>query len=249
MDDIWYTFPATMGEDQAWITYNHGYADVSEADSRQQALRVRLAIKQPTDYGMPTNEEFPHLSAVDEALDELLTAEGAVYVGRVTVGGLRYFYFYCDADEATISPLIAQVAESSGYPLQYLYEHDKDKQNYWEDLFPTDDDWQVIQDLKVLDALAEAGDIADTEREIRHWAYFPTRAGCDAFASWVNAGQYQLLYQGKDAEGDELLVNFSHIGSVNLWDITAHTVNANRKARELGGRYDGWETSVECGDE
>jgi len=32
---------------------------------------------------------------------------------------------------------------------------------------------------------------------------------------------------------------------MELADIMGHTIAINRKARELGGNYDGWETSVE----
>lgn len=34
-------------------------------------------------------------------------------------------------------------------------------------------------------------------------------------------------------------------GTMNFGDITSHIMKSDRKARELGGRYDGWGTSVE----
>ena len=82
MLDIWYTFPASMGDDQAWITYNHGYAEVAEADTRNNHLRIRVKFKNPTEYGMPTNEEFSDLSALDETLDNAIANLGGIYVGR-----------------------------------------------------------------------------------------------------------------------------------------------------------------------
>ena len=94
MLDIWYTFPASMGDDQAWITYNHGYAEVAKADTRNNHLRVRVGFHDPTEYGMPTNEEFPRLSALDESLENVIVKLGGVYVGRITVAGHRYFYYY-----------------------------------------------------------------------------------------------------------------------------------------------------------
>ena len=96
MEDIWHTFPAQMGDDQAWITYNHGFAEVAEADKRGNCLRVRVTIKNPTEYGMPTNEEFPALSSLDESIDDAITAAGGVYVGRITVAGCRFFYYYAE---------------------------------------------------------------------------------------------------------------------------------------------------------
>ncbi len=245
MEDNWYTFPATMGEDQAWITCNHGYAKVAQSDPRNQVLRIRLPFKDPTEYGMPTNEEFPDLSAVDESLDDRLTQEGGLYVGRVTVAGHRYFYFYVDFSEEKAAEIIEGVSITSSYKLEYHYETDRDKQFYWDELYPTEDDWQVIQDLRVLDALIDDGDIRDREREIMHWAYFPTEETCRDFASWVQAEDYEIHYQGKAEGGSDYLARYSHVGTTDLWDITSHTIKSNRKAREIGGRYDGWETSVE----
>ncbi len=36
-----------------------------------------------------------------------------------------------------------------------------------------------------------------------------------------------------------------HEGTMELEDITHHTIAINRKVRELGGDYDGWETTIE----
>ncbi len=245
MLDIWYTFPAAMGEDQAWITYNHGYAEIAEKDRREHHLRVRTAFKNPTDYGMPTNEEFPALSALDERLDGVVTDLGGVYVGRITVGGYRYFYFYVDVPKEKAVKGIDEVAKSSGYRLQYIYEHDPEKKYYWDELYPTDDDWQVIRDLKVLETLADEGDIRDRAREVTHWAYFDLESNAKHYAAWASTQNYTIVYSGKTEDGEEYMVQFTHVGTMNLGDITHHTIGANRKARELSGRYDGWETSVE----
>ena len=39
-------------------------------------------------------------------------------------------------------------------------------------------------------------------------------------------------------------VRFAHKGTLRLPDITSHTIALRRKASELGGDYDGWETPV-----
>ena len=154
MLDIWYTFPASMGDHQAWITYNHGYAEISKEDNRNNFLRVNAAFKKPTEYGMPTDEEFSMLSALDESLDNVIVKLGGIYVGRITVAGHRYFYYYLDVKGDKVKKKIDEVAVTSNYKLQYLWESDPEKKKYWDELYPTPDDWQVIQDLKVLDVKA-----------------------------------------------------------------------------------------------
>lgn len=245
MLDVWYMFPATIGEDQAWITYNHGYAEVAEADPRKTALRVKLPFKNPTNLGMPTNDEYPSLLAIDEALDKKIAHAGGVYVGRVTLDGNRFFYFYIDLSEEKASEIIQEVSESSSYKLQYLYKPDADKSLYWNELFPTEDDWQVIKDLEVLDSLAGHGDNKDKKRDVMHWAYFPDQANCTAFAGWAQSQGYKVLFKGTQEGESDCLTRYSHFGSMHLGDITSHTIKSNQKATELGGRYDGWETRVE----
>jgi len=105
-------------------------------------------------------------------------------------------------------------------------------------------DWQVIRDLDVLDALKKQGDDPSVKREISHWAYFPDEPKAQAFASWARGASYKV---GKvERTGDQkVVVRFTHVGSMELADITHHSIEINRKAKEIGGDYDGWETSVE----
>ena len=245
MLDIWNTFPASMGDDQAWITYNHAYADIAKADNRNTHLRIRVGFHKPTEQGLPTNEEFPKLSTLDESLEKIIHNNGGLYVGRITVAGHRYFYYYLEKKEEKIQKDIEQIAKSSNYKLQYLWESDPEKKKYWNELYPTDDDWQVIEDLKVLDALSEKGDNKDKKREVLHWAYFSTKDSASRFKEWAIGKNYKIIHMGPSDDKSEFMVEYSHIGTMNLGDITHHTISSNRKARELNGSYDGWETSVE----
>ncbi|BCL72287.1 hypothetical protein TUMSATVNIG1_42550 [Vibrio nigripulchritudo] len=245
MLDIWHIFPAAMGENQAWISYNHGYSEIAEEDPRNNVVRVELQFKDPTDYGMPTNEEYLQLSKIDEKLEKKFAELGGVYVGRVTVDGHRFFYFYLNTDEKKAAKIISDVSAEFSYRLQHVYERDIEKSYYWEQLYPTVDDWQVIQDLKVLNSLSEHGDIKDKKREVMHWAYFPIDTECEKFSEWAKSESYVVHSACENVEKSEFRTKYSHVGTMNLGDITSHTIRSNRKARELGGRYDGWETSVE----
>lgn len=243
MDDTWHTFPASMGDDQAWITYNHSYADKALTDKRNSHLGIQTDIQNPTADGMPQNEEFAALNSFDDSLIEGINQLGGIYVGRITVAGKRYFYYYLDTPKEVVDKLIDKIADQTAYPIRYYYEEDPDKKNYWNDLYPTEDDWQVIKDLQVLDTLTENGDVADKSREVNHWAYFPTADAAKAFANWVSVNKYLLIEETKVEEG--FGVHYSHRGTMLLHDITHYSILSARKARELGGDYDGWETSIE----
>jgi regulator of RNase E activity RraB len=250
-EDIWNVFPATMEQGQAWIAYNHSFGEQAESDPRNYALRVRVEFKDPNEQGLPTNEEFPALSALDEALDEAIAGLGGIYVGRLTVGGARYFYYYSNGTEEELNTAIGGVSDSSGYELTLEAQEDPDKERYFNELFPTEDDWQVIQDLQVLDQLQEAGDNPDNEREIEHWAYFDNQGAADQFAAWAKSEGFTIQknkasqHEPEEQEEEGYVVQFNHVGTTHLADISNRTIRAGQKARELGGNYDGWGTTVE----
>ncbi len=112
-------------------------------------------------------------------------------------------------------------------------------------MYPTPDDWQMIKDLGVLDALRDRGDDSEKSREITHWAYFPDAAAARQFSDWAAAAGYRVAErQAPETEGKPG-VSFMHVGTMTLEDVTHHTITIGRKVRELGGEYDGWEASVE----
>jgi len=181
-----------MGEHRAFITFDEGYAREADKDPRDVLLRVRTVIKKPNAAGMPTDEEFPALSALDEKLDNTLRLNGGRYVGKVTVNGKRHFFFYIRCSEETASGAIQRIAKESAYELAYVYEKDPGKEGYWNDLYPTPDDWRMIKDLTVLDALRERGDQTEKSREVSHWAYFQDPEAATRFGEWAAANNYKV---------------------------------------------------------
>lgn len=147
MEDKWLMFPVTMGEDQAFISFNESFAERAKSDARHNHLRVEVAIRDPTEAGMPRGDEFKALSRLDDALEATLAKLGGLYVGRITVAGRRYFYFYLGASEVDARDAVARAGAAFGYAAQLRWAHDPEKTRYWKDLYPTADDWQVIKDM------------------------------------------------------------------------------------------------------
>lgn len=245
MDAVWETFITQMGDARAFISFNQSFAKLADNDKRTMLLKVRAVIKNPTPAGMPTNEEFPSLVKVEDGLDSEVSAKGGLEVGRLTVSGKRFFSFYVSFPESVAKEIVAKVAKDTQYNLQYVYEQDNAKAGYWKELYPTADDWQVIRDMKVLDTLRSNGDRQDRARQVDHWAYFLTQQNAKRFADWANANHYKVKSVGPMNDAKKIPVLFTHNGTMALEDITTRTIEINRKAEELQGDYDGWETSVE----
>jgi len=242
LESMWYTFPASMGDNQAWITFDNGYAEVASATSQPYALRIRTDIKYPTDAGMPTSEEFEHLSDLDERLEATLEKNNSTYVGRVTVAGKRFFYFFTDIEESAANAILTTISNETSYNLEAKYELDNERSYYWDQLYPTSSDWRVIKDLSVLDQLDEHGDERDSQRAVSHWAYFNNKAGAQAYSERIK--QFGFIVSSIEKDDDRFVVRFEHTGTMLLADITSFTIRANFEAEQLGGDYDGWETPI-----
>lgn len=246
MSDQWEFYPCQMGEHQAFIFYDHGVRDEINNLTHSSALKIRVVFRNPTDAGLPTNDEFHQLSALEDVLAAHLRELGGVYVGRVTVAGARYFHCFVSFHEDAAERVVRQISAESGYELEFVLEPDPEKKAYWAELFPTPNEWQVVSDMKVLDVLKDHGDDPSVRRRIDHWLYFPASSGRDAFTVWAreNGFAIQHLTHPEESDGD-YGIQIYHDARPELPVITATTQLLLDKAEELGGSYDGWETSVE----
>ena len=100
-----------------------------------------------------------------------------------------------------------------------------------------------FRDLSVLDSLAQSGDDPDVMRTVDHMVYFQTETAANEFGVWASAQGYEVEEIAAH-EGNEYRVRFTHQGTMQLGDITGHTLAISHQAQELGGEYDGWGTVV-----
>lgn len=134
MMDIWYTFPAVIGDAQALVTFNQGYAGVADKDIRNNYLGLRVVFKNPDRHGLHADEELPVLSRLDEYLGREMSSLGAIYVGKITVYGCWFFYFYTDKPVGAFKALLEAVEFFYGYKVHSFCKKDPDKKYYWNEL-------------------------------------------------------------------------------------------------------------------
>ena len=245
MSDHWETFPCQMGEHPAWISYNHGIRKELDSLSFANCARFGIPLAQPDDKGLPVGDEFARLNAVEDRLVEEIPETAGVQIGRVTTNGKRFFFFFTSFDEATIANIAEKLASLHKYKISYAHEPDPEKSCYWNDLFPTDNDWQVIQDIRVQDALKNDGDSLTTPRPIEHWAYFKSEADRERFVSLVvSRFEAYELYETPDSNRGVYTAKLKHTSLPDYRSMNSTTIFLNNTARECGGDYDGWETEV-----
>lgn len=245
MSDHWEQFPCTIGDHSAFIAYDHGVRAGLELLSFEFFARFNVALLDPDDRGLPHGDEFLHLNAVEDFLSDQFQPSDGLQVGRVTTNGYRYFCFYTSLSAPACMALAKTAGSLHGHRIELFHELDPQRSHYWNDLFPTDDDWQVVLDLRVQNALVKEGDSLQTPRPIEHWAYFKTEPQRAAFIASVKDLIESIdLYETPDAKGGPFTAKLSHVGLPDYRSMNRTTLQLSRAARENGGKYDGWETQV-----
>jgi hypothetical protein len=239
-----------MGDLQAFIFVDVGVRDGIDRAAPAFLARVCLQYKEPGTNGLPTEAEFESARELEDALERYARKAGDFYVGRVTYSGKRFFYVYTGRDQTEWAEFVRSLSDRSGYDLRLSYREDPEHAGYHEELYPSEDDWQVINDLQVLEDLEEHGDDGSEPRKIDHWIYFESRESSIDFVKWAESDRFKEEPEFSSAGDDGRdCVRLYHHGTLKIGDISSHTIALRRKAAEFGAEYDGWETPVLKGRE
>lgn len=244
MSDDWRFFLCTMGDNLASIMVDVGISDTIEHAPRDVAV-LTLAYKAPDHRGLPTNEEFAAVSAVEDQLQAFVDLSKDAFVGRITKEGERIFFIYTSRDAARWEQFRKQLSERSGYDFTLSVQPDPEHQEYWKFLYPTPDDWQVISDMAVIEAMQKAGDDENAEHKIEHFSYFRDEQSARRFIAWAVSDRFKHDPEQSGPQDDGRYgVFLYHLGVTQQTDVSHHTIALRRKAEEFGGEYDGWGASV-----
>jgi hypothetical protein len=245
MSDHWETFPCAMGDHVAFISYDHGIRRELEKLPFPYFARYEVTIKNPDDRGLPVGDEFSRLNEFEDQLAREISEAQGVQVGRITTNGRRYFHYYTSHDEASAALISQRMAANHDYVASLSHSLDLDRSHYWNELFPTSDDWQVIQDMRVEESLRKEGDPLVEPREIEHWAYFKTEAERERFVASVQERFTAVeLYESPESDRGVFTAKLRHTGLPDYRSMNKFTLLLSRAAQENGGDYDGWETQV-----
>jgi hypothetical protein len=104
---------------------------------------------------------------------------------------------------------------------------------------------EYMSNSKVILSLTKAGDDLSKPRQVDHWLYFKNEADRNLFITYTAKENYKL--EGKKYVEKAPLhfqLHISRIDKVDMNSITEITKRLRKKAKELNGDYDGWETFV-----
>lgn len=245
MTDHWEFFPCNLDDQVAVVFFDQGAADDLPFDDLPFVMRLRIEMKAPRQDGLQSAEEGEALDALENDIREHCAEVGLAWVGRITSAGTRVYYVYVDDADARAESFDALISGRHGYDWAYAATEDDAGQVYWDELFPSELDWQVIKNRHVIDALREAGDPLTAARRIDHWAYFGDEAARRRYIAHLESERYEIeAFVDPDQDNDGYGVQFHHVAVPREDVMYAVTLELYEKANALEGEYDGWETEV-----
>ncbi len=251
MSEHWEVFPCQIGDHQAFVAYDQGLSDSIDGLAPTSLLKIKATLSEPNDQGMPQKAELDKLSSLEDILETQVREHAGVPVGRVTVAGLRIFYYYVDVANDAATQMVATLAKETGYELRFTLKDDAGREGYWQDLYPSEEERQVAADMRTVDELRLRGDDLSIERKVEHWAYFAEEPDMQRFAKWLSGKGFDVDSASAVNPADTVdsehsyRVQFSNTLAPSLANISDITVTLSTKARELNGDYDGWDTAVQ----
>lgn len=246
--DNWGMYFSNMGGNPAMTVFDDGIFERIDAVQLPNSIKVKLYLNDVRDDGLPNSKEGERLMQIGPIVEEAINMNGGLFLGRVTTNSVRWNIGLAPEDASAIERALVLSSKKHDFRYEVYVDRDPNKSVYWEDLYPTDDDRQVMADMDVKRALSENGDDQHAERQVDHWVYFDNRDDAERFAAWSSQQEYIDVEVVPQKEGilarTKWLVRMKHQGTMLLNDISHHTIKISNKAREHGGVYDGWETQV-----
>jgi hypothetical protein len=252
LSDDWDFYFARVNDAVSSIFVDLGIRADVPLEKRPWLLWVWVSLQAPKSDGLATNEEARTLHEIGEALNSMVSAGcGAQLVARITGAGRREFYFY----GAEPGELPAAAGNAMQAHPTYQYETGSTFQPDWDQyemLYPSETNLERMQNRRMLESLAEQGDVHELPRKIEHWLYFSDEASRTACRDTLVGIEFAVEDEGISDEAPGALpyaLVVSRIDSVDTHTINGITLELQRLAGEYCARYDGWECPVMRGAE
>lgn len=242
MSDHWDIYFCTVEDQFASIVLDMDVGHEMDPMEYSYPMGLRIHIKNPGESGTPVGEEA---DLVNE-LEDLLTNEVAmigINVGRLTTNGVRELYYYFNSPY-NLMDKASRIFNEQGYTVEVIEIVEEDPwEFYYNFLYPNKYQLQHMGNCKVVDSLAESGDVLEESRRVDHWLFFNSNLDRTNFEIKAKALGFNIVVDRLD-DKDEYVSQIYREDYVNLHSINEVTDILVDLSEAYNGRYDGWETMV-----
>ena len=242
----WDFFMCRIEGAPASIRTNLALIEVAPLEGLSQRLQFYIKMQNPRPDGLSSNEEYPILCDIEDALGDKAEAIGAVLAGVVKSEGFLELWFYTQNAEALAKTCEEALQTFEGYQSGYNIAEDPEWEDYFGFLYPDEFSYQTMQNRKVLMQLEKNGDKMEVPREIDHFFYFKEAAQQQAFAKEAEAKGFKVRFnddefvEDRKAEGKEYPYMVEATREDSPLDIDDIVWDLLELASPFEGNYDGW---------
>ena len=242
----WDFFMCRIEGAPASIRTNLALIEVAPLEGLSQRLQFYIKMQNPRPDGLSSNEEYPMLCDIEDALGDKAEAMGAVLAGVVKSEGFLELWFYTQNAEALAKTCEDALQTFEGYQSGYNIAEDPEWEDYFDFLYPDEFSYQTMQNRKVLMQLEKNGDKMEVPREIDHFIYFKEVAQQQAFAKEAEAKGFKVRFnddefvEDRKAEEKEYPYMVEASREDSPLDIDDIVWDLLELASPFEGDYDGW---------
>ena len=242
----WDFFMCRIEGAPASIRTNLALIEVAPLEGLSQRLQFYIKMQNPRPDGLSSNEEYPILCDIEDALGDKAEAIGAVLAGVVKSEGFLELWFYTQNAEVLAKTCEEVLQTFEGYQSGYNIAEDPEWEDYFGFLYPDEFSYQTMQNRKVLMQLEKNGDKMEVPREIDHFFYFKEAAQQQAFAKEAEDKGFKVRFnddefvEDRKAEGKEYPYMVEATREDSPLDIDDIVWDLLELASPFEGDYDGW---------
>lgn len=246
MQEYWEAYMKPMEGHPSMISFNAGVSDYVPDKEYIYVGFVKVPLKSPTKEGLVAPEEEDDISFIEDRLEmESLRYRHGKYIGRIITQGTVNFIYYLKLDFEWGDTANAAMKHFQNYSFEYGSRTDMEWEVYQQLLFPTNNEWQIIQNHHTCDQLKESGDNLKIQRAIEHKMYFETQSSRALFMDEIKEEGFSILNEIEPTEDTALYgLQFYRIDVPFYYNIDTLTLHLINKGQMFSGQYDGWETSL-----
>lgn len=245
----WTFYFSNVNDKLSSIATDLNLITIAPVSGQESVVYVSIKMPNPREDGLSSNEDADDLWKIEDEIIKAFKNNNLNYtfVGRLTSNGLRDLYFFGENTILMEKQVSTTMIAFPKYKFDFGHKPDKEWSGYFDFLYPSPIQMQIIQNRRVLDQLKKGGDDLTKPREVFHWIYFKTQNELIQFENFTKDLGFKTKNKEKTEQPNEykFVILISRNDKVGYDEIDEYTLELWEKAQELNGDYDGWETSIE----
>ena len=243
----WDFYFTNIDDKPASVGLNLALNDTAPLANKAYCFWIILPFQQSDSLGFPLEKENETLNKLEDELEVFLqTKSQTIYAGRTTGKGERYFYFYSKGIDSVDLFIEDFFKNYSQYKYKLGQRYDENWTLYFEFLYPSPLDLQLIYNHRIVEALAKNGDNPELPHHIDHWVNFEKKKDVADFIKALEGKSFvvEKTTIDKTQKTHPITLQISEESKTDLETIDNSVLQLFELAKKHNGIYGGWETFV-----